>query len=359
MLLQSHPVFPERNPMPSYALTSRLTAAAGALVLGATLTACGGAGAGTTTNAEGDTVIRYQSYVGMVNVMELADALGYLDEVDIELDRVGDVQGGPEGLRALSTDQVDVAGAFQGAVAKSVATGAPIKAVLAYYGSNEDVHFSFAVRKGDGIDEARDLIGKKVAVNTLGANAEAVLDTYLEQGGLTEEEIAQVTLVPLPGTVSEASLREKQVDAAMMSTAAMEVASQRPGLEVLTTDVDVVGPYNGGGLALHTDFVEENPEVAEKFVGALAKAVAWSQEKSVDEVRDLIADYLAEDGRAEQAEALQFWRGTGVSTEGGVLRDEDFTLWLDWLEAAGEVEPGSVDLEDVYTNEFNPYADGE
>lgn len=336
-------------------LRTRLTAAAGALVLGSSLAAC--SAGGTTTNADGDTVIRYQSYVGMANVMELADALGYLDKADIALDRVGDVQGGPEGLRALTTDQVDVAGAFQGAVAKVVSTGAPITAVLAYYGSSEEVPFSFVVREGDGIEGPRDLIGKKVAVNTLGANAEAVLDTYLEKGGLTDDEIAKVTLVPLPGTVSEASLRKKQVDAAFMTVAAVEVASARPGLEVLTTDVEVVGPYNGGGLALHDKFIKENPETTEKFVAALAEAIAWSQEHSVDEVRELISDYLTEDGRGEQVEALALWRGTGVSTEGGLLRDEDFSIWLDWLEAAGEIDKGSVDVDDIYTNEFNPYAE--
>ncbi|QCX26285.1 ABC transporter substrate-binding protein [Nocardioides jishulii] len=341
--------------MPSLSLHSRVVAVATSLLLGAALSACGGAG-GAATNADGDTVIRYQSYVGMLNVMELADALGYLDEADIELDRVGDVQGGPEGLRALTTDQVDVAGAFQGAIAKVVSTGAPITAVLAYYGSHDDVNFSFVVRQGDDIEGPRDLIGKKVAVNTLGANAEAVLDTYLAEGGLTEKEIAQVTLVPLPGTVSEASLRKKQVDAAFMSGSARDYALQRPGLDVLFSDVEVVGPYNGGGLALHDRFIQENPGAVGDLVGALAKAVVWSQDHSVEEVRDLIGDYLEEDGRGDQKEALGLWRGTGVSTEGGVLRDEDFSLWLDWLVAAGEIKKGSVEVDDIYTNEFNPYA---
>jgi len=35
-------------------------------------------------------------------------------------------------------------------------------------------------------------------MNTLGANAEAVLDTFLAKGGLTQDQIKQVTLVPLP-----------------------------------------------------------------------------------------------------------------------------------------------------------------
>ncbi|MCW2835325.1 MAG: transporter substrate-binding protein [Nocardioides sp.] len=64
-----------------------------------------------------------------MNYAELADALGYYE--DIELDYVGQVQGGPEALRALATDQIDFADAFQGAIAKVVATGVPVTAVVA------------------------------------------------------------------------------------------------------------------------------------------------------------------------------------------------------------------------------------
>ena len=68
--------------------------------------------------------------------LELADALGYLE--GLKLDKVGDVQGGPESLQALATNQIDIsAAAFFGASAKLIATGVPIKAVVATYGSND------------------------------------------------------------------------------------------------------------------------------------------------------------------------------------------------------------------------------
>ena len=55
---------------------------------------------------------------GSVDPLELADALGYLD--GIELDKVGDVQGGPESLQALATNQIDIAAAaFFGAIGAS------------------------------------------------------------------------------------------------------------------------------------------------------------------------------------------------------------------------------------------------
>ena len=142
----------------------RLLAAVPAL----TLAAAGIAGC-AANGADGEvTTIRYQTNAGLVDLPELADALGYFKGTGIKLDRIGDVQGGPESLRAVATDQVDYGGAFNGAIAKLASTGAPITAVISYYGSSDDVSSSLLVKEDSGIKSARDLIGKKVAVNTLG-----------------------------------------------------------------------------------------------------------------------------------------------------------------------------------------------
>jgi ABC-type nitrate/sulfonate/bicarbonate transport system substrate-binding protein len=327
----------------------RLLAAAAAVLFTAGVTGCS-AGA-----SEGEqTTIRYQTNAGIVDLAELADALGYLD--CLRLERVGDVQGGPESLRAVATNQVEYGGAFNGAIAKLASTGAPITAVVAYYGSSGDVSSSLLVKKDSGIRDARDLIGKKVAVNTLGANAEAVLDTYLEQEGLSAPEIEQVTLVPLPGINSEAALREGQVDASYLFGSLKEVALGHGGLVELVNDIDLVGPYSAGSYVLRDDFIKRNPTTTKKFVGAMANAVEYSQTHSVKEIRELMKGYLADHGRGDFAAALDLWQGTGVPRDGGVISDEDFAMWLGWLEEAGEVDTGAIKPDEIYTNDFNPYA---
>ena len=140
------------------------------------------------------------------------------------------MQGGPESLQALATGQIDIsAAAFFGASAKLIASGMTIKAVVATYGSNAKVSSSVVTLEDSDVDSAEDLIGKKVAVNTLGANAEAVLDTYLKSEGLSQDEINEVTLVPLPALNSEAALREGQVDAAYMGLTALNAAQAQGG----------------------------------------------------------------------------------------------------------------------------------
>lgn len=335
-------------------LRRRLQAAVTVLALAAGASACGASGAETT--ADGKTIVRYQSSAGAVSLPEVASELGYLKNIELKL--VGESTGGPESLRALSTDQIDIAsGPFQGAIAKVVATGAPVKAVLAGYGSVGDVRTSLTVRDDGSVTSARDLIGKKVALNTLGANWEAILDTYLAQEGLTQAEIEKVTLVPLPGNVLEASLRQKQIDAAFIGGPGLQLALKRPGLKVLTTDIDVAGPYTGGSVTLHEKFIEENPEATKELVAGIAKAIEWTQTTPLEEVKAFVTEFLTEQGRTEGLASIDFYKGTGIPTRGGWLRDEDFSRWLDWLETAGEVDTGELDVSDIYTNEFNPYAE--
>ncbi len=332
-------------------LASKIAAAGAALVLaGVGLTGCA---ASEAAAGKGTDTIRYQGYQGSVNLPELAAALG--DLKGVKLKYVGTVQGGPQSIQALVSNQVDYGAAFNGAIAQIASTGAPITSVISYYGSSDTITASIIVKKDSGITSARDLIGKKVAVNTLGANAEAVLDTYLAKGGLSQDEIKKVTLVPLPGINEEAALRSGKVDAAYLGGALQDSALSRPGLKILTTDVALVGPYNGGSIVLRNQFIKDNPELTKKFVAGLAKALVYTETHSVDDVRTKLQDWLTKQGRPDDAKALALWKGTGVATHAGLIRDKDFDLWLDWLKSRGDVKADSLKAADIYTNKFNPY----
>lgn len=317
------------------------------------LAACGSSSG--AADGEEVTTLRYLGGTSLMDYAELADALGYLDGLTLE--KVGEAQGGPESLQALATGQIEFAGSpFNGAIAKVASTGIGLKAVIAGYGKTKENNSSVVTLEDSKISSGRDLIGKKVAVNTLGANSEAFVDTYLDAEGLTPDEIDKVTLVPLPPLNTESALREKQVDAALLSFASKNLALEHGGIRILANDTDFVGDYNGGSYVLLDSFIEENPETTKTLVAGLSKAIEYEQSHTVEETLEVYTAYLDEKGRGEQAKAFDLWQGNAVATPGGVLRDEDFTLWLKWLENSGEVESGSVDLEDLYTNEFNPAA---
>jgi ABC-type nitrate/sulfonate/bicarbonate transport system substrate-binding protein len=334
-------------------VATKIAAASAALLLaGVGLTGCAESAA---SGAKSTDTIRYQGYQGSVNLPELAKALGYLD--DVKLKYVGTVQGGPQSIAALVSNQVDYGAAFNGAIAQIASTGAPITSVISYYGSNGPVNSSLLVKDDGKVTSARDLIGKKVAVNTLGANAEAVLDTYLAKGGLSQDEIKKVTLVPLPGINEEAALREGKVEAAYLFGALKDAALSRPGLTTLVTDTDLVGPYNGGSIVLRDQFIKANPDLTKTFVAGLAKAVDYTSTHSADEVKATLQAWLTKQGRTDDAKALALWKGLGVATKGGLIRDEDFDLWLDWLKSRGDVKSDATAASDIYTNKYNPFAE--
>ncbi|GAB3846201.1 hypothetical protein GCM10029963_25590 [Micromonospora andamanensis] len=156
----------------------------------------GTAACGTDGGTDQTTELRYQGSVGQVSLPELAADLGYLG--DVKLTWIGNVTGGPQDIQATATGQSDFGGAFNGAIVKLAAANAPITAVISYYGSDAETFQGYYVLDDSPIRGPRDLIGRRVGMNTLGAHAEAVLKTWLARGGLDDQEIAQVELVALP-----------------------------------------------------------------------------------------------------------------------------------------------------------------
>jgi ABC-type nitrate/sulfonate/bicarbonate transport system substrate-binding protein len=335
----------------------RLIAIAAVLIaLLAGVTACGSA-AGQGPGGAEQTTIRYQSYAGAVDAFLLADALGEFE--GLTLKRVGDITGGPQALQALASRQTDIGGsAFYGAIAQLVGSGAQIKAVVPSYGSNEKSNSKVVVLKDSGITSAQDLIGKKIAVNTLGANNEAVLDTWFDQEGLTEEEQDRITLVPLPPLNTPEALGKGQVDAAVLSFIGYKTTAAQYDVAELTNDVEVVGqPYAGGGLTLRTEFIERNPQTTKQLVEGVVAAIEFIETHTTKELFDVYFPYLEKEGYADYIPAIEAnFPGTLGLDPKPVIAEEDIQRWVDWLDSRGDIDGDELDVSDVYTNEFNPNA---
>lgn len=332
-----------------------LSTIAATVIAAAGLTACGSASAGS--GGEEETTIRYQSYAGAVDAFLLADALGEFK--GLTLKRVGDVTGGPQALQALASDQTDIGGsAFYGAIAQLVATGAPIKAVIPFYGSNEKTNSKLVVLEDSPIKTAHDLIGKKIAVNTLGANYEAVLDTWFHQEGLSDAEQDKITLVPLPPLNTPEALENAKVDAAVLSFLGYQQTTAQYKVRELVNDIEVVGsPYAGGGLTLRNEFIEKNPKTSRQLVEGVATAIEFLETHDKQEVFDVYFPYLEENGFGDYIDPIKAnFPGTLGIDPKPVIHDEDIQRWVDWLDSRGDIDADDLDVSDVYTNEFNPNA---
>ena len=326
------------DPLKDMPLPTRTLVAALALVLAVSLAGCSKHGASLTGNAKSSAPfetleLRYQGYTGMVLYPELAEDLGYL--APIQLKYVGNTTGGPQDIQSVVTGDSDYGGAFNGAVIKLIAAKAPVQAVIGYYGSDEQTYLGFYVLANGPVHGARDLIGKRVGVNTVGAHAEFVLRDYLVRSGLTKAEADQVTLVVVPPVVTEQALRQKQVDAAMLSNMMRDKALERGNIRMLFSDYQIFGKFTAGSLVMTKRFLHDNPKSARKFVEATAKALEWARSHPREEVIARYEAIIKRRARNEDASNVKYWRTTGVAGKGGLISEREFQTWLDWLTCSG------------------------
>ncbi|MGW5050401.1 ABC transporter substrate-binding protein [Actinokineospora sp. NPDC004072] len=310
---------------------------------------CSGADAGEVTT------LRYQGWTGQVTLPELAADLGYLG--DVRLEWVGNTISGPQDIQSTATGQVDFGGAFNGAVVKLAAGNAPITAVISYYGADEEAFSGYYVLEDSPLRSARDLAdsGAKVGMNTVGAHAEAMLDLYLERNGVTKEQAAAVERLALPPINTEQALRQGQIQVAVLSGILRDKALAAGGIRPLFTDYELLGPFSAGTYVMTDRFLAANPTTARTFVTGVAKALEWTRTTPRPQVIARMKAIVAARGRSEDAAPLEYWKSFGVAGTGGLIRDEELQLWIDWLAARGDIEPGSVTPGELYTNQYNDY----
>jgi ABC-type nitrate/sulfonate/bicarbonate transport system substrate-binding protein len=302
------------------------------------------------------TEVRYQGWTGQVTFPELAEDLGYL--APLKLKWVGNTISGPQDIQTVVTGDVDIGGAFYGAIIKLIVAKAPIKAVVGYYGSDADTYYGYYVKEDSPIRTARDLIDKKVAVNTLGAHLEFVLREYLSRNGLSAAEAKQVTLVAVPPVTGEQSLRQGQVEVTALSGVLRDKALERGGLRKLFADTDLFGNFTGGAYVLREKFIKDNPNTSRKLVEGISRAIAWAQTTPPEEVRARFEKIVAERKRNEDASSIKYWKSTGVASKGGLITDPQLQIWIDWLVKDGLLKPDQLKAADTYTNEFNYFRSG-
>lgn len=335
--------------------SSRTLITALAAVVALCLAACGSADQGTQ-NADGKYVLRYQGTTGEVTFPELAEALGYYERVKLEW--VGDTTSGPQDIQSAATGDVEFGSAFNGAVVKLNAAGANITSVLSSYGADEGEYTGYYVLENSPIRTAPDLIDKKVGMNTLGAHHEFLTREWLAKEGLSNDEIKTVALTVVPPVNTEQALRDGQIEVAALNGIYRETALERGGIRPLFTDKSLFGAFSYGSYVLRKDYVADNPEASRDFVQGTARAIRWTQVTPLEQVLTKFREIIHQRKRNENTAAIDYWRSPGIPVPGGVIAEREIQTWIDWLVRNGELEEGTLRASDLYTNEFNPYANG-
>ncbi|ANL36618.1 ABC transporter substrate-binding protein [Rhizobium phaseoli] len=297
-----------------------------------------------TPAAAADTVkLRYLASQGGLAAHELADALGYFKDTGITFENVGYAQGGPASLIALASGDVEIGSAATSAVLNSIIGGNDFVAAYPSNGINDDVQSTFYVLEDSPIKSIKDIAGKSIAVNTLGAHLDYTIREALHSVGLPSDSANQVVV---PGPQLEQVLRSKQVDIAAFGywqTTFEGAALKNGGLRAVFDDTDVLGDIAGGFVVLRRDFIQQHPEAAKIFVEQSARALDYAREHP-EETKKILAKALGE--RGENPDIAQYFRGYGVRA-GGLPVERDIQFWIDVLVREGKLKQGQLAAKDI------------
>ncbi|MBY4611690.1 ABC transporter substrate-binding protein [Rhizobium sp. 9T] len=305
-----------------------------------------------TPAAAADAVkLRYLASQGGLAAHELADALGYFKDTGITFENVGYAQGGPASLIALASGDVEIGSAATSAVLNSIIGGNDFVAAYPSNGINDEVQSTFYVLEDSPIKSIKDIAGKSIAVNTLGAHLDYTIREALHSVGLPSDSANQVVV---PGPQLEQVLRSKQVDIAAFGywqTTFEGAALKNGGLRAVFDDTDVLGDIAGGFVVLRRDFIQQHPEAAKIFVEQSARALDYAREHP-EETKKILAKALSE--RGENPDIAQYFRGYGVRA-GGLPVERDIQFWIDVLVREGKLKQGQLAAKDIiFTADAKP-----
>jgi ABC-type nitrate/sulfonate/bicarbonate transport system substrate-binding protein len=287
--------------------------------------------------------LRYLASQGSISPHELADALGYFKPYGISLENVGYAGGGPASLFALASGNVDIGSAATSAVINSIASGNPFLAAYPTQGINDKVQSVFYVLDDSPIHSIKDIAGKTIAVNTLGAHLDYTVREALHSVNLPQDA---AKLVVVPGPQLEQTLRSHQVDIAAVGywQATFDGKLRADGgVRAVFDDTDVLGEIAGGFAVLRRDFIVAHPDAARHFVEESARASDWSNAHP-EEARKVFADILQQ--RGEKPELASYWTGFGLRP-GAETKPHDLDFWVDVLEREGKLPKGKYKAADL------------
>ncbi|MDR1873015.1 MAG: ABC transporter substrate-binding protein [Deltaproteobacteria bacterium] len=278
------------------------------------------------------------------DIFVVGDDLKIYQKYGIEMDFIGVVPT-PQYVAAVVSGHIDVSpGSHINRTIAGISAGAKIKAVAGKTETSQRVpHMIGIVTKDSPIAKPADLIGKKVGIPTIGGCNEYTPYAWLNKFGVNDPK-NKIEVVVLPEKNLEQVLRQGEIDLAMIHKLPAEVL-RKDEFKILFSDYDV-WESDGGATPFYfaTKFIEEKPEVVRAFVAATAETLNWAN-ANPDGAREITARRTNTDFN---------YVNERYFAPNGIIRPETASVWIELLELFGEIKPG-LTIDQVYTNEFNPY----
>ena len=282
----------------------------------------------------------------------VAEAKGYFEEAGLDVEVVQPPEGGAEALVASGKAQFGVS--FQDSLAPAFIgdSAIPVTAVAAIIQHNTSGIIS---RKGEGMHTPQGLEGKKYATWDMDVEKETIREVMNADGGSFD----LVELIPSTVTDEVSALKSRSVDAIWIFYGWAGVACETAGLETdyfEFADIDPVFDYYTPVIIGNNVWLDENSEVAKKFVEALSKGYTYSSENPKD-AADILMNAAPElKANSELVYASQEYLAKEYISDAsrwGEFDPERWSAFYNWLNKKNLLEE-KIDPDFGFTNEYLP-----
>jgi putative hydroxymethylpyrimidine transport system substrate-binding protein len=250
--------------------------------------------------------------------------------------------------KLVATGDADIGGVDTANLVAAVQQEGPLTAISLVWTQQANC---LVAPPGEEIDPA-DFAGRTFAIFA-GPEPQAVLDFFLEEAGLTQEDVTVVTADSDNIELVLAGRADYAINAKPYAIAQVVSATgEQPEILLMS---DLGGPdYPQTGYAGNVDWLEENPEVARGWLTATQQAFDWAQENP-EEAVDLFVEAVGEDVAGSTEYNLAGWQGVLDLTDGAFepMTDEQWTALEESLRTRGALT-GSVDISTLFTNDYLP-----
>lgn len=319
----------------------------GAVLIGglglAVLTGCGkqeSGNASVTLNEVAHSIFYAPQYVAIEE--------GYFEDEGIELTLVNG-GGADKVMTAMVSGEADIG--FMGSEAS----------IYTYAGGEEDYAVNFAQltqragnflvgREPEADFEWSDLAGKKVLGGRAGGMPQMVFEYILKKHGIDPKNDLEIDQSINFGLTAAAFTSDD-------SDYTVEFEPFATGLEMEGNGYVVASLGEESGYVPYTaycakkSYMEENPEIIQKFTNAIQKGMDYVNSHSAEEIAEVIHPQFKETPIENVVKIVERYQSQDTWKQDLVFEKESFDLLQNILEEAGEL-PARVPYEDLVTTEF-------
>ncbi len=182
----------------------------------------------------------------------------------------------------------------------------PIKAIAAgvsTVGEQGKDFGALVVKAGSPIKTAKDLVGKKVSVNTLKNIGDTATRNSVRLAGGDDKA---VNFVEMPFPNMQAALEKGDIDAAWVVEPQLSAIKAAGGTEIASTFVDIDPKLTIAAYFTSQKLIADKPDLVKRFTEAINESLTYS-DAHPDEVRQILTTYTKIDDKTRAAVVLPKW----------------------------------------------------